>query len=66
MEKIIVWKGTPKEIESITTVQIAIEKMCETMEDCQSCPFARDNGCVTDEINEQIDEVMEYNEKYYS
>ena len=40
--------------------------MCEAMEDCEHCPFARDDGCLTDKVNEQIDEVMEYNEPYYS
>lgn len=66
MEKIVIWKGSPKEIESIVAVQKAVENMCEAMKDCESCPFARDNGCLTDEIHEQIDEVMEYNERYYS
>lgn len=66
MEKIVVWKGTPKEIESIVKIQKAFENMCEAMEDCEHCPFARDDGCLTDKVNEQIDEVMEYNESYFS
>lgn len=66
MEKIVIWKGSPKEIESIVAVQKSFENMCEVMEDCEHCPFADDNDCLMDKVLEQIDNVMEYNERYYS
>lgn len=66
MEKIVIWKGTPKEIESIVKIQKAFENMCETMTDCGHCPFEEDDGCLMDKMTEQIDNVMEYNETYFS
>lgn len=66
MEKIVIWKGSPKEIESIVKVQKAFENMCDIMENCECCPFAEDNDCLMDKVIEQIDNVMEYNETYFS